>query len=97
MSSTARSINRNSSPGPWRVSFDARWGGPEQITFPTLDDWSRRAETGIKYYSGAAVYRRTFDLPPSAVRARPSRLLLDLGLVKNLAQVRLNGRDLGVV
>ena len=83
--------------GPWQVSFDARWGGPEQVTFPTLDDWSRRAETGIKYYSGTAVYRQTFDLPPSAVLARPSRLLLDLGRVKNLAQVRLNGRDLGVV
>jgi hypothetical protein len=81
--------------GPWEVSFDPKWGGPEQITFEGLDDWSKRPEKGIHYYSGTAVYHRSFDLPPGGVRRRP--LLLDLGVVKNVARVRLNGQDLGVL
>ena len=73
---------------------DPKWGGPESVTFETLEDWSKRPEDGIRFYSGTAVYRKTFDapnLPPG------QRIYLDLGVVKNLARVRLNGQDLGVV
>ena len=80
--------------GPWRVSFDPKWGGPENVTFGTLEDWSKRKEDGIKFYSGTAIYRKGFDalsLPGG------QRIYLDLGAVKNLARVRLNGQDLGVV
>ena len=52
-------------------------------------------EDGIRYYSGTAIYRKTFDAPGS--RARAAACILDLGTVKNLARVRLNGQDLGVV
>jgi hypothetical protein len=85
--------------GPWDVSFDPAWGGPERITFPSLDDWSLRPENGIKHYSGQAVYHKTFDLPPDAATAGGSlrRVWLDLGTVKAIASVRLNGRDIGVV
>jgi hypothetical protein len=82
--------------GPWEVSFDPRWGGPEKITIDSLDDWSRRPEEGVKHYSGRAAYRKSFTLPdgqPAAGR----EYFLDLGVVKNLARVSLNGRDLGVV
>lgn len=81
--------------GPWEVSFDPEWGGPERVAFERLEDWSARPEEGIRHYSGVATYRKTFD-----VRRPPSdgeRLVLDLGTVRNLARVRLNGRDLGVV
>jgi hypothetical protein len=80
--------------GPWEVAFDPKWGGPEHVTFDTLKDWSKRAEDGIRFYSGTAVYRKTFDAPKGS---RGQRMYLDLGVVKNLARVRLNGRDLGVV
>jgi hypothetical protein len=82
--------------GPWEVSFDPRWGGPEKVVFETLDDWSLRPEEGIKYYSGKAVYRRTFDLN-QGLPAGDMRLWLDLGTVKNIARVKLNGRDLGIL
>jgi hypothetical protein len=65
------------------------------VTFEKLDDWSKRPEPGIRYYSGKATYTKTFDLP--SLVTRHSLLLLDLGVVKNIAAVRLNGRDLGVV
>jgi hypothetical protein len=82
--------------GPWEISFDPKWGGPERVVFETLADWSQRPENGIKYYSGTAVYRKTFDLPQFAP-VKGEHFWLDLGTVKNIAGVRLNGRDLGVV
>jgi (4-O-methyl)-D-glucuronate---lignin esterase len=82
--------------GPWNVSFDPKWGGPPEIVFASLQDWTQRPEPGIKYYSGKAVYRKSFALPAEVLR--PSReYFLDLGEVKNLAHVWLNGHDLGVV
>ena len=85
--------------GPWEVRFDPARGGPERADFERLEDWSLRPEDGIRYYSGAAVYAKTFDAPPAASRpAGPGdRLWLDLGRVEVMASVRLNGRDLGVV
>jgi hypothetical protein len=79
------------------VSFAPAWGGPAKVTFETLQDWTKRPEKDIRYYSGTATYRKTFDLPPGALRRRPSVIFLDLGSVRNLARVRLNGKDLGVV
>ena len=82
--------------GPWAVGFDPRWGGPENITFDLLADWSRRPEAGIRFYSGTAVYRKTFEVPSAAALAG-QKYFLSLGEVKNLARVKLNGRELGVV
>jgi hypothetical protein len=84
--------------GPWDVSFDPKWGGPATIVFESLADWSRRPEDGVRHYSGTAIYTKTFDLPASVTgRTAGERLWLDLGIVRNIASVRLNGRDLGVV
>jgi hypothetical protein len=85
--------------GPWDVAFDPKWGGPEKIAFGFLDDWSRRPEAGIRYYSGTATYTKVFDAPPAVAGStvKSVRLWLDLGTVKNIAGVRFNGRDLGVV
>lgn len=79
--------------GAWEVAFDPRWGGPPQVTFGRLSDWTEHAEPGIRYYSGVATYRKTFAAPPSS----GAGILLDLGTVHDLARVRLNGKDLGVV
>ena len=56
----------------------------------------KRPEEGIKYYSGTAVYQKTFDLPEGASKARRP-LYLDLGVVNSMARVRLNGKDLGLI
>lgn len=82
--------------GPWTVHFDPKWGGPNSVVFQRLEDWTKRPEAGIKYYSGTATYRKTFRLPQTFKRAR-SRILLDLGEMRNLAEVRLNGKNLGVL
>ena len=79
--------------GPWQVRFDQRWGGPGQVAFDTLTDWTQRPEVGIRYYSGTAIYQKEFEAPETG---KGSRLFLDLGAVKNLAEVWLNGKNLGV-
>ena len=77
---------------PWEVSFDPAWGGPANVTFERLDDWSINKDEGIKYYSGTAFYRQTFDLADAG-----GRLWLDLGKVRNMARVTLNGKEMGTV
>jgi hypothetical protein len=82
--------------GSWAVQFDPKWGGPESALFDQLVSWTHRPEAGIKYFSGTATYRKTFDLP-EALRGPGQHLRLDLGDVKNLAEVRLNGKNLGIL
>lgn len=84
--------------GEWSVSFDAKWGGPETpVSFATLIDWTAHPETGIRYFSGTASYRKTFVVTAAEQSRANSVWAIDLGVVKHLARVRLNGRDLGVV
>ena len=85
---------RSTLTGPWEVSFDPKWGGPAKATFATLEDWSNHVEDGIKYYSGTATYRRVFSLQSSVLSPR---VYLDLGRVAVMAQVKVNGRDCGIV
>ncbi|HTY59457.1 MAG TPA: glycosyl hydrolase, partial [Bacteroidota bacterium] len=79
--------------GPWSVTFDPKWGGPGNVTFDRLEDWTGRPEEGIKYYSGTAVYRLVFDAPGSVT----GPLRIDAGTVKNMARIRLNGKDAGTL
>lgn len=82
--------------GPWQVKFDQKWGGPEITDFPQLVSWAERPESGIRFYSGTATYLKTFDVP-EALRTAGKRVMLDLGNVRQLAEVRLNGKNLGVL
>ena len=91
--------------GPWAVSFDPEWFYPldglagrqalGHFEFSTLDDWTRRPEPAIRYFSGTATYRADFSAPAELAAGRCYRL--DLGVVRDTAAVRLNGIDLGVV
>jgi hypothetical protein len=81
----------------WKVSFDPKWGGPENVVFDKLVDWTSRPEEGIKYYSGTATYHKTINVPKNVVSDKKTDLFLDLGEVNNLARVRMNGKDMGVV
>ena len=83
--------------GPWAVAFDPKWGGPERVVFDKLDDWTKRPEPGIKFYSGTAIYKKTFDLANLPSLPKKKAIFLDLGTVDYVARVKLNGRDLGIV
>jgi hypothetical protein len=79
---------------PWTVHFDPKWGGPDSVEFESLRSWTDRPEAGIRFYSGTAVYEKTFNF--AALAQKPSRVLLDLGDVHELAGVKVNGHSCGI-
>ncbi len=80
--------------GPWSVRFDPRWGGPAQVEFGELMDWTKHDDPGIRYYSGTACYSKILEHTGFKTKRR---IWLDLGSVRHIAAVRLNGNSLGVV
>ncbi|MCS3734457.1 glycosyl hydrolase [Mucilaginibacter dorajii] len=83
--------------GPWEVKFDSKWGGPESVNFAALSDWTDNANKGIKYYSGTAVYSKSFNLADSIRKKREGGVYLDLGIVNCIAKVFINDKEIGVV
>ena len=82
--------------GPWNVGFQPNRGTPASATFDRLVSWSESADAGVKYFSGKGTYSHTIQA--SAVWLQPgAKLWLDLGDVKNLASVTVNGKPLGIV
>jgi len=87
----ARSIE-----GPWQVNFAPGWGAPESLEFKELKSWTANANPNIRYFSGAATYLKDVDIPAEMVNAK-GLLELDLGDLREVADVRLNGKSLGVL
>lgn len=83
--------------GPWDVSFNPKMGGPKQVTFDSLADWTSYPAKGIKYYSGIAVYKKSFNFSGINHSGKKERIFLHLGEVRDMAHVWLNGKDLGIV
>ena len=82
--------------GAWDVGFQPDRGAPAKITLDKLSSWSDSADEGVKYFSGTGTYTKTVQAPATWFKTG-ARLWLDLGDVKNLAQVSVNGRSLGIV
>jgi hypothetical protein len=82
--------------GPWKVSFQQDRGAPASIALDKLISWSDSTDAGVKYFSGAGTYTNTVQA--SSAWFKPGATLwIDLGDVKNLAQVSVNGVSLGIV
>jgi hypothetical protein len=82
--------------GPWQVHFPPNWGAPPEITFDHLSSWSEHNDPGVKYFSGTATYFKTVEIPRDLL-GKNRRLFLDLGRVEIMAQVKLNGKELGTL
>lgn len=81
--------------GPWQVAFPEGWGAPPAVTFERLQSWTESTDEGIRFFSGIATYRKTFELPAALASRR--RLFLQLGDLAEIAEVTINGKNLGVV
>ncbi len=82
--------------GAWNVSFEAGLGAPAAIKVDKLMSWSESTDAGVKYFSGTGTY--TQSVQAEAGWFKPgAKLWLDLGDVKNLASVTVNGKALGIV
>lgn len=82
--------------GPWKVTFQPNRGAPASAIFDKLTSYTGNSDAGIKYFSGTATYTKTIDLQPGVI-GKGAQLWLELGDVKNLAEVVVNGKSLGVV
>lgn len=72
----------------WTVEFEETG---KTVTADTLFDWSKSHDNAIRYYSGHATYTTTF-------KARKNeRIIIDLGDVRDIATVTVNGTDCGTL
>ena len=82
--------------GGWNLSFPPNWGAPPAVALGKLISWTDHSNAGVRYFSGTATYGKEIEI--SADRLTAGReLWLDLGAVKNFAEVSLNGQNLGVL
>jgi hypothetical protein len=82
--------------GAWQLNFPANWGAPPSVTLEKLISWTESPNDGVRYFSGTATYEKDFEIPADRISVG-RELWLDLGRVKNFAEVYLNGQDLGVL
>lgn len=75
--------------GSWNVEI-----ATQKAVFERLISWTERPEPNLKYHSGEAIYRTTFQAPAPS---KNQIVLLDLGQVESLAEVSLNGRRFPVL
>lgn len=82
--------------GPWELQFPKNLGAPDHVTLDRLISWTEHTDPGVKYFSGTATYRNRFTLREEMVGS-DRRLYLDLGQVCVIADVVLNGHNLGTL
>ncbi len=81
--------------GHWSVQFDPAFGGPAKpVTFTELTDWSKNTDGQIRFYSGTAIYRKTFQWDKN--KTDGEAFWLELGSFANIAEVKLNGQSCGI-
>jgi hypothetical protein len=78
--------------GNWTVKFQPGRRAPESVQWDKLIDWTTSDNDGIKYFSGTATYTSQFQLPQKAKGDH----WLDLGHVREVAEVSLDGKSLGI-
>ncbi len=85
----------------WTVRFcqnesanrDFEEGRAKIVQFDVLNDWSKESDDYLKYYSGLAVYEKTFDLPREISQEEDYSFEFDD--VQVMAKVELNGVAIG--
>jgi hypothetical protein len=82
--------------GPWTLSFPANWGAPASVQMPALTSWTDSADAGVKYFSGTATYTKTVQAPASWFKPG-QHVWIDLGKVRDIAEVKVNGKSAGLV
>ena len=82
--------------GPWAVAFQPDRGAPASVTLDKLISWNDSPDKGVKYFAGTGTYTRTVQAPATWFK-KGAALWIDLGDVKNIAVVTVNGKELGTV
>ena len=79
--------------GPWTVTFPPGWGAPASITMTSLQSWTDSKLPGVRYFSGTATYQNTITVDAESLN-NDREIWLDLGDVREVATVSVNGKEL---
>ena len=80
---------------PWSVTFQPGRGAPDHaIAVNQLASWTDSPDPGVRFFAGTATYRATVTAPPFKTG---ERVLLRFGDVREIARVKINGREAGTV
>ncbi len=82
--------------GKWKLEFQEGRGAPASITLDKLQGLQHHPQDGVKYFSGTTTYTNTIRLS-AAQLASKGAYWLDLGEMKDLAEVKVNGKPLGII
>ena len=82
--------------GAWNLQFAPRNGAAQNVSLPKLISWSEHADAAVKYFSGTATYQKTFTVASEMISPQ-RRWFLDLGKVAVMAEVKVNGKDFGIL
>ncbi len=82
--------------GPWKMHFPENWDVPVDTVFDQLISWTEFTHPGIRHFSGTAGYLNTVNLPDECIQP-DLHLFLDLGDVRMMAEVIVNGKNLGIL
>jgi hypothetical protein len=82
--------------GPWTLSFPRNWGAPESVKLNALVSWTDYPDEGVKYFSGTACYKSSFDISRESIQ-RDSIININLGEVLDVARIFINDKSVGTV
>jgi hypothetical protein len=82
--------------GPWTLNFPPNLGAPATVQMPELVSWTANSDPGVKYFSGTATYTKDLRAPATWFQLG-QHLYLDLGKVRDIAEVEVNGKSVGMV
>jgi hypothetical protein len=80
--------------GPWDVRFAPNRGAPASARFDSLTSWTKSADAGVKYFSGTATYMKEITVPAAALSSG-AHVEIDLGSVREIAELSVNGTPIG--
>jgi hypothetical protein len=82
--------------GEWNILFQPKLEQSFSKVFPALIDFSRHADTAIKYFAGTASYEKEIRIDAKDI-GKNKQILLDLGSLHDIAELEINGENAGVL
>lgn len=80
--------------GSWKVTFVPKTDQKFELDFPELIDFSKHSNKSVNYFAGTATYSKKIAVNAASLKGR---IVLDLGEMNDIAEVRINGKSVGVL
>lgn len=81
--------------GEWELDFSGGSGISGPVKFPKLMSLHRHDDFNIRHFSGTVSYKKNIQIDGTDLQPG-KRLFLDLGRVEVIAEIKLNGKAVGI-